>query len=50
MGLALWVGAMGYFLMQPAINVRRIVTTDSRLRACYQHIPSAHHGACSKVR
>ena len=33
MGLALWVGAMGYFLMQPAINVRRIMVTDSRLRA-----------------
>ncbi|GAA2032722.1 YhgE/Pip domain-containing protein [Yaniella flava] len=33
MGLALWVGAMGYFLMQPAINLRRIATADSRLRA-----------------
>lgn len=38
MGLALWVGAMGYFLMQPAINVRRIVTTDSRLRAVLSSI------------
>ncbi|HEY4534496.1 MAG TPA: YhgE/Pip domain-containing protein, partial [Enteractinococcus sp.] len=41
MGLALWVGAMGYFLMQPAINVRRIMATDSRLRAVLASITPA---------
>lgn len=32
MSLALWVGAMSYFIMRPALNPRRIVTS-SRLRA-----------------
>lgn len=33
MSLALWVGAMGYFLMRPAINTRQIATSGSALRA-----------------
>ena len=41
MGLALWVGAMGYFLMQPAINVRRIMAANSRLRAVLVSITPA---------
>ncbi|OAV59255.1 YhgE/Pip family protein [Enteractinococcus helveticum] len=48
MGLALWVGAMGYFLMQPAINVRRIVTADSRLRAVLTNMVPAFIMACTQ--
>lgn len=33
MSLALWVGAMGYFLMRPALNLRLIVRSGSILRA-----------------
>ena len=31
--LALWVGAIGYFLMMPALNVRAIIESRSRVRA-----------------
>lgn len=33
MSLALWVGAMGYFLMRPALNLRLIARSGSTLRA-----------------
>ncbi len=33
MSLALWVGAMGYFLMRPAVNMRKIISSGSVFRA-----------------
>lgn len=33
MSLALWVGAMGYFLMRPAVNLRKIISSGSVFRA-----------------
>src|SRR5699024_411249 len=41
MSLALWVGAMGYFLMRPALNMRQIVRSGSTLRAVISSITPA---------
>ena len=41
MSLALWVGSMGYFLMRPALNLRRIVGSSSTIRAVLASIMPA---------
>src|SRR5699024_4026381 len=41
MSLALWVGAMGYLLMRPALNMRQIVRSGSTLRAVISSITPA---------
>lgn len=46
MSLALWVGAMGYFLMRPALNLRLIARSGSTLRAVLGSITPAFAMAC----
>src|SRR5699024_3368040 len=41
MSLALWVGAMVYFLMLPALHVRQIARSISKLRAVISGITQA---------